>query len=734
MSKIKTVKKYSSDPLSPPPNIQFVSEVESEKMDSKMQMLLSKMMEEKHTFTYKKLVVPMSMRSIYWKCYGFPASEEGDILTRVKIVCLLCKTVIAYNRNTSNLRMHLQNKHPHELMELESSAPLRKPSMDPKERRALKKSLKNTNTHMYSTNADGTVEVDGDVQFVTDPNVSIANISDFDSSQQNVRVVFKGENSSSSNQNVAILLPEDHGGDQAHAMALDEKTLTDVIAEFVIIDFQLPDIVEGRGFQRLVATLRSPCEIPSKSKLVEEVIPKIYETFKESLQENLQLVTSEVALSVEEWDSSSGETYLTFAVHFIQGDDILNYKVLSTLHYSPTSEPSYWSQIIDNLLDEWSIKTEKVKAVIYSTNKEEIITVLSLKGFTLIPCLVHTLQNICTKCVFHHPDVTEVLNKCRTLLALVYRHNNALTALRIQEHLLQLEESPLNADYPKVWISTYAMLEQFHARRTVFNAVLENIEPSAYDRELLLFTENEWALIEDVVTVLEPFKVTTMTLSEEKAPLISLLKPLIWQLVSSHLKVRESDSVVAQHFKTSLSESLTHRYSEDSVNMVLQIATTLDPRFKNLPNSVEEAKNIMDGPIKSMLKQLIDENPDSNRAEQEGGTPVKKNRLSGMEFLLGDICGSTSGMSSKERSDLEIIQYQSEPTAPLDHCPLAWWQKAAAKCPHLARLAAQYNCIPATVIPPVRIPLEYQVMYDMKRSTLGPEVMDRLIFLNANYG
>lgn len=77
----------------------------------KNQLLLSQLVEEKHVFVYKKLVVPNTMRSIYWKCYGFPANEEGEILTKVKIVCLLCKTVIAYNRNTSNLRMHLQNKH-----------------------------------------------------------------------------------------------------------------------------------------------------------------------------------------------------------------------------------------------------------------------------------------------------------------------------------------------------------------------------------------------------------------------------------------------------------------------------------------------------------------------------------------------------------------------------------------------------------------------------------------------
>lgn len=83
--------------------------------NSRMHTLLAKMMEDKHTFTYRKLVVPMSMRSIYWKYFGFPATEEDEILTKVKIVCTICKTQIAYNRNTSNLRMHLQNKHPDEL-------------------------------------------------------------------------------------------------------------------------------------------------------------------------------------------------------------------------------------------------------------------------------------------------------------------------------------------------------------------------------------------------------------------------------------------------------------------------------------------------------------------------------------------------------------------------------------------------------------------------------------------
>lgn len=51
-----------------------------------------------------------------------------------------------------------------------------------------------------------------------------------------------------------------------------------------------------------------------------------------------------------------------------------------------------------------------------------------------------------------------------------------------------------------------------------------------------------------------------MTLSEEKTPLISLLKPLLWQLNSSHLKPKEGDSETARSFKEALSESLSERW------------------------------------------------------------------------------------------------------------------------------------------------------------------------------
>jgi hypothetical protein len=70
---------------------------------------------------------------------------------------------------------------------------------------------------------------------------------------------------------------------------------------------------------------------------------------------------------------------------------------------------------------------------------------------------------------------------------------------------LKLEENGLKMDYPRVWTSTYTMLEQLLVRKSVMASVLDNIE--TLDRDTITLSEDEWKVVEDLVMVLEPFKV-----------------------------------------------------------------------------------------------------------------------------------------------------------------------------------------------------------------------------------
>lgn len=132
-------------------------------------------------------------------------------------------------------------------------------------------------------------------------------------------------------------------------------------------------------------------------------------------------------------------------------------------------------------------------------------------------------------------------------------------------------------DLPSVWTSTYTMLQQMIPRREIISSILATSERN--NHIVTDLDEEQWKIVNDLVEVLQPFTITILTLSEEKMPLVSLLKPLLWQLVSAHLKVSDSDSSTARLFKESLSEMLCERYSDSNVSLLLQIATTLDPRY-----------------------------------------------------------------------------------------------------------------------------------------------------------
>nr|CAD7575847.1 unnamed protein product [Timema californicum] len=761
----------------------------------KMQVMIAKMMDDKSTITYKKLIVPSAMRSIYWKYFGFPASDDDIILTKVKIVCLLCKTQIAYNRNTSNLRMHLQNKHARELIELEASAPPRRPSLDAKEKRALKKGVSKGHVsgivqpYIYSTTVDGTVQIDGDIQFITDPNINLQGIDDDTNSgnlSNNVQTVVYKSAQGSSKQNVSLLLSEENCDNHPQMV----KSVVDAIAEFIIIDLHVPDIVEGRGFQRLIATLRSPCEIPSKTKLEEDFIPKIYDTFKESEQTTFSKLDCAMCLSAEEWSSGNGETFITVSVHYQPSQEtLLETRVLATLHCSVDMDITQWIMVFDSLLAEWYIKLNNITAVVIATSIPELINALSEKGLVIVPCLVYTLQflaaetevpgsipdapkcseALCASACFTLPEVATILGRCRSLISQVTRIMTGNTSLRIQEHnMLQMEEGSLTMDYPHVWTSTYVMMEQLILRKGFLQSLMDGnnkndimlndpefhiledlvtvLEPfkmeegsltmdyphvwtSTYvmmeqlilrkgflqslmdgnNKNDIMLNDPEFHILEDLVTVLEPFKVTIMTLGDEKMPLISLVRPLLWQLTSSHLKIKDTDSDAARLFKECISANLSEKYSEPAVSALFEVATTLDPRFKLLKYGSEEEKNVLLEPVKTMLVKLVqDETSKSLAGRSEVDMPAKKSRLSGMEFLLGDLCSNKPGMPATERANLELVQYHSEETISLEQCPLQWWSKASLRCPNLSQLARRYNCIPACAMPPTRIPTENQ--------------------------
>lgn len=272
--------------------------------------------------------------------------------------------------------------------------------------------------------------------------------------------------------------------------SVDGKAVSDAIAEFIVMDLQLPEVVEGRGFQRLVATLKSPCEIPSKNKLEDEIIPKVYESFRESVAANLACIVGEFGLAVEEWRSNSGENYVTLSVYYQSTDEaVLECKVLSTMHAPLDWGEAQWGSVIDSTLLDWEMRIEKITAAVVATSRHELLQALAVRGLALVPCLLHTLQ-VCARACFENPDVAHILAKCRTAIGVIASHATASSTLNMQEQMseVRVDVSTKSCSLLKYYLFSHLYINHFIRIKRIVTKFMHTIMIIKFLLSLILFS------------------------------------------------------------------------------------------------------------------------------------------------------------------------------------------------------------------------------------------------------
>ena len=93
---------------------------------------------------------------------------------------------------------------------------------------------------------------------------------------------------------------------------------------------------------------------------------------------------------------------------------------------------------------------------------------------------------------------------------------------------------------------------------------------SKYKAVRSLFPDGpEWNLLEDLVTVLEPFEEATKALSGSNYPTISMISPLLYQVCKVTLKVNEDKNVNLKRIKETMLEDFQDRYSSPAITEIL---------------------------------------------------------------------------------------------------------------------------------------------------------------------
>ncbi|KAK7576333.1 hypothetical protein V9T40_012619 [Parthenolecanium corni] len=673
---------------------------------------------KRRVIPYKKLVVPLRMRSVYWKYFGFPASDDGSIITKDKIVCILCKNQMIYNRNTSNLRMHLTSRHKNVMAKIDPSALIPTPkSLKPKK-------PKNAVHEASSSYEFGSMGI---------PRKS---------ETKEVQMVVSEEGNEQDISNIAIIFPNDVVGEYSQNKEVAEPTesseITDTVVNFIISDLIAPDVVDGKGFHCLMSNLsHKAVVIPNEKKLVNDIIPTMFNACKEQLYSSMQISSiTNLSFSMEEWTCADSTKCISIYVHFSQNSEpSLNTRLLSTVSYTGNETSSYWSGILDRLLQEWLIDVNYVTAVIVSFNNDGLLRAIKAKNLITVPCFVFVIQQLCNEFCFHHYQVEPVIEKCRKLVKYLqdnrieFRVENAGDASMDDDDDEENVDSP-SLDRHNLWLTTYFMLKSLTRKKNAIDEAILNLDPELIH---IVPTENEWKDIMDIVTLLEPLKTIVITLFEEKNSLISLLKPLVWKVNSSKFELNDKDSKLVQELKQQIRLTLKDAYEEQEVNNLTQIATILDPRFKNFVQ--QEGKTDIEATLTELLTNFVNSegstSPRNSFSEAER-TPKKTSRISGINSLLGNICVHKPTMTLEDRIKGEVSHYQTECSALLEECPLDWWRHMSNKCPNLSRLAYRYHCVPAIITRTGNHSLLDYIKFHQKRSVLNVNIADALLFLHSN--
>ena len=288
--------------------------------------------------------------------------------------------------------------------------------------------------------------------------------------------------------------------------------------------------VQYKGFHDLINFLEPDYKVPCR-KTVTGHIEKLFEEAKTALLEKLRHTSSSVSLTTDCWTSLTHEGYMTVTAHFIDENWQYNTAVLNTLpvgqlpvvdsdeegdeEQAPQpvvrgpqrhTSAALGAELL-KVAQDWELES-KVEAVVHdnASNVKRIAEAVEAED---VPCAVHILQLSVKKGL----EVAQVkrLNGAACRLGHFYKKSTIATKALEQ---VQKDTAPTKDVHRLIsscktrWNSTYEMMQRLLELRWFICSVLSNAEYTAPTvARTLELTNNQWAVMQELVKCLEPLQV-----------------------------------------------------------------------------------------------------------------------------------------------------------------------------------------------------------------------------------
>ncbi|XP_065891713.1 E3 SUMO-protein ligase ZBED1-like [Dysidea avara] len=255
----------------------------------------------------------------------------------------------------------------------------------------------------------------------------------------------------------------------------------------------------------------------------------------------------------------------------------------------------------------WKI-TDKVCGGI-SDNGSNIVNAFTLLNIDHFPCIAHTLQLAVNKGL-KVARVQRIIARCKAIVSHFKRSTKETYKLREKQELLKLPQHMLVQDCVTRWGSTLSMLQRLIEQQTAISAVLVE----GKDRHLML-ESGDWEVVEMLVELLKPFQQATTVMGAVRYPTLSIVKPLLYKLLTKTLKITQGDSATSKAVKQEIKKDLDDSKRE-IVDMVEEELISLESDSTNQELRTEEVVDDDDldppvskkkkGPISKLIGDLFE--------------------------------------------------------------------------------------------------------------------------------
>lgn len=638
-----------------------------------------------------KLVAHPRAKSKVWKYFGFDTNAEGCILQWKKIYCRICMAQIAYSGNTSNLSYHLEKNHPDEFCE-------------------FVKSNTEQMREAFAT-AFSKLKPEASQPAAQDP--------------------------------LAAKAVQGHENRR-------QQELTAAVLGLICEGLYPVSIVDEPTFRALLKTAEPRYELPSRKFLCAKAIPEKYGAVREAVLRELAEATW-CGISTDLWRSENqNRTYVTLAAHFLGGGPpgclSVGSRCLKTFEVPEDNAAETITRVLYEAFIEWGINT-KVSGATTDCGRDIAKACSLLDVSVQMPCLGHAF-NAGIRQAFQLPKLAGLLARCRKLVGYFQQSAVAMYMLYEKQRQERAAHRMLVSDRVAWWGSTLAMLQRLKEQQFAIAGVLVEDSNSHH----LMLEAAEWATIEALVELLQPFKQVAAMLSASRHPTISMVKPLLHMLRSSTVSVKETDSKEISMAKEVIAKELANTYQQaPEVDMFLNVATFLDPRYKRLPFLSALERQQVENRVVQEAKGLLDKTrdgsyrpPDDKLCGLPEEPPVKKPAAAStppapasvINDMLAEIFCPTGGVEGQEEWQAQVLEelsnFKSQKVLGLHEDPLKWWSDRLALFPVLPRLLRKYWCVAATRVGAERLFGSAANVVSAKRNRLAPAHVDEQVFLYEN--